>query len=203
MYSLRLLIESIHTLSTCFRFWDVFETINATSNNSFSKTTKWILMFLVQNEEEVLLVSFLFTTAHFCWVENDENFDSSKEVSFVQVFFTNVGVSAELECQQQMLENPGINAYCRIRPPQTFLYLPKPTPHQISRQTEHLAMCTSGARKSASGTRNEPTYSSLRFSGSAFIIRRQQRQLSDKVALPVTRIRCGHLDRPIVTFRLT
>ena len=114
--------------------------------------------FLVQNEEEVLLVSFLFSTAHFCWVENDENFDSSKKVSFVQVFFTNVGVSAELECQQKILENPGNNAYCRIRPPQTFLYLPKPTPHQISRQTEHLAMCASGARKSASGTRNEPTY---------------------------------------------
>ena len=45
MYSLRLLIESIHTWSTCFRFWDVFETIHATSNNSFSKTTKWILLF--------------------------------------------------------------------------------------------------------------------------------------------------------------
>ena len=111
--------------------------------------------FLVQNEEEVLLVSFLFSTAHFCWVENDENFDSSKKVSFVQVFFTNVGVSAELECQQKILENPGNNAYCRIRPPQTFLYLPKPTPHQISRQTEHLAMCTSRARKCR---RNEPTY---------------------------------------------
>ena len=116
--------------------------------------------FLVQNEEEVLLVSFLFSTAHFCWVENDENFDSSKKVRFVQVFFTNVVVSAELECQQKMLENSGNNAYCRIRPPETFLYLPKLTPRQISRQTEHLAMCTSGARKSASGTRNEPTYRS-------------------------------------------
>ena len=114
--------------------------------------------FLVQNEEEVLLASFLFSTAHFCWIENNENFDSSKKVRFVQVFFTNVVVSAELECQQKILENPGNNAYCRIRRPETFLYLPKPTPHQISRQTEHLAMCASGARKSASGTRNEPTY---------------------------------------------
>ena len=112
--------------------------------------------FFMQNEEEILLVLFLFSTVHFCWVENDENFDSSKKVYFYLVFFTNVGVSAELECQQEMLENPGINAYCRIRPPQTFLYLPKPTPHQISRQTEHLAMCTSRARKCR---RNEPTYS--------------------------------------------
>ena len=111
--------------------------------------------FFMQNEEEVLLVSFLFSTAHFCWVENDENFDSSKKVRFVQVFFTNVVVSAELECQQKMLENSGNNAYCRIRPPETFLYLPKPTPRQISRQTEHLAMCTSGARKCR---RNEPSY---------------------------------------------
>ena len=105
-----------------------------------------------------MLVSFLFSTAHFCWVENDENFDSSKKVRFVQVFFTNVVVSAELECQQKMLGNSGNNAYCRIRPPETFLYLPKPTAHQISRQTEHLAMCTSRARKCR---RNESTYCRL------------------------------------------
>ena len=111
--------------------------------------------FLVQNEGEILLVLFLSSTVHFCWVENNENFDSSKKVRFVQVFFTNVVVSAKLECQQKMLGNPGNNAYCRIRPPKTFLYLLKPSPHQISRQTEQLAMCTSGARKCR---RNEPTY---------------------------------------------
>ena len=59
----------------------------------------------MQNEEEVLLVSFLFSTDHFCQVENDENFKSSKKVCFVQVFFTNARVSAELDCEQKSLKN--------------------------------------------------------------------------------------------------
>ena len=45
--------------------------------------------FLVQNKEEVLPVSFLFSTDHFCWLENNKNFESSKKVRFDQVFFTN------------------------------------------------------------------------------------------------------------------
>ena len=128
----------------CFSFWDFFKPPTQLQTTRSPRLLNGFWCFLVQNEEEVLLVSFLFSTDHFCWVENNENFDSSKKVRFVQVFFTNVVVSAELECQQKMLENPGNNTYCRIRPPETFLYLPKPTPHQISRQTEHLAMCTSG-----------------------------------------------------------
>ena len=50
----------------------------------------------MQNKEEVLLVSFLFSTDHFCWVENDENFESSKKVRFDQVFFTNAMPSVQL-----------------------------------------------------------------------------------------------------------
>ena len=38
--------------------------------------------FLVQNEEEILLVLFLFSTVHFRWVENDENFERSKTLFF-------------------------------------------------------------------------------------------------------------------------
>jgi len=38
--------------------------------------------FWMQNEEEVLLVLFLFSTVYFCWVENDENFDWSKKSPF-------------------------------------------------------------------------------------------------------------------------
>ena len=46
--------------------------------------------FWMQNEEEVLLVSFLFSTLHFYWVGNDENFVSSKKTEFLSSFFTNV-----------------------------------------------------------------------------------------------------------------
>ena len=42
--------------------------------------------FFMQSEEEVLLVSFLFSTVHFCWVENEENFERSKKTVFPQAF---------------------------------------------------------------------------------------------------------------------
>ena len=45
--------------------------------------------FLMQNEEETLLVLFLFSTVHFCWVENDENFECSKKTVFVFKFLVN------------------------------------------------------------------------------------------------------------------
>ena len=43
--------------------------------------------FLMQNEEEILLVLFLFSTVHFCWGENDENFERSKKLFFCSSVF--------------------------------------------------------------------------------------------------------------------
>ena len=109
----------------------------------------------MQNEEEVLLVSFLFSTDHFCWVENDENPDWSKKVRFIQVFFTKVMLSAELECQQKMLEKHENNAYCHIPPPLFFLYTFQVANLKISNQMEHLAMWLAGSRENP---RNENAY---------------------------------------------
>ena len=46
--------------------------------------------FFVQNKEEIFLVLFLFSTVHFCWVENDENFERSKKLFFAQVLFCTI-----------------------------------------------------------------------------------------------------------------
>ena len=42
---------------------------------------------LVQNEEENLLVLFLYSTVRFCWVENDENFERRKKLFPAKCFF--------------------------------------------------------------------------------------------------------------------
>ena len=47
--------------------------------------------FLVQNEEEILLVLFLSSTVYFCWVGNDENFARSKKTPFLSNLFCKLG----------------------------------------------------------------------------------------------------------------
>ena len=58
------LITVIHDRNTSFEFWDFFGTSMASSINSFSKTTKWILMFFgaKQSWESVCFVSFVSST---------------------------------------------------------------------------------------------------------------------------------------------
>ena len=64
-------------------FWNFFETTYGTSNNSFFKTTKWILKFFgAKKKVESLLVLFLLFPVHFCLVESNENVQSSKMLCF-------------------------------------------------------------------------------------------------------------------------
>ena len=147
---------SIHAWLTGFRFWSFLETLTQLQTTRSPRLLNGFWCFLVQNEEEILLVLFLFSTVYFCWVENDENPDWSKKVGFIQVFFTKVMLSAELECQQKMFEKHENNAYCHIPTPLFFLYTFQVANLKIWNQTEHLAMWLAGSRKY---WRNENHYS--------------------------------------------
>ena len=65
--------------------------------------------FLVQNEEEVLLVLFLFSTLHFYWVGNDENFVCSKKTWFLSSCFSNVLYFAARGCLAKNKKKQGNN----------------------------------------------------------------------------------------------
>ena len=74
---------------TGFCFWNFFETTLQLQTTRSRRLFNGFWCFLMQNEEEILLVLFLFSTVHFCWVENDENFECSKKTVFVFKFLVN------------------------------------------------------------------------------------------------------------------
>ena len=151
-----------------FQFWNFFGTSMASSINSFSKTSKWILMIFGAkwSWESACFVSAV--SSSLLLSRKQQTLSAKSKVLFFPCPASNfcmLGLPAPRLPYVQMINNWHWNiAYMRDRWSWSFLFSFQLTNPKISTQTEHFTMWPAGTSKSASGTRNENAYSRIRIS---------------------------------------
>ena len=146
-----------------FQFWNFFGTSMASSINSFSKTSKWILMIFSAkwSWESACFVSAV--SSSLLLSRKQQTLSVKSKVLFFPCppsNFCMLGLPAPKLPYVQMTNNWHWNIAHMWNPRSwSFLFTFQVTHLKISTQTEHSKVWSTGSSKVASGTRNENAYS--------------------------------------------